>query len=118
MTALPGSLGTLPPYFLDSVSIPLRGAFATWLGWLVDPGRPLAVVRNADQDPDAAGGQRRSIPSVDAAALARACVLDIRQTSEFAAGHVPGARNIELGGPAAGWSDWSTATGSKLEVGA
>lgn len=106
-----------------SVSIPLRGVFATWLGWLVDPGRPLVVVRNPDQDPGevvwqalkigydqlagaftggmsawtAAGGQSESIPMVDAAALAGASVLDIRQASEFAAGHVPGARHIELG---------------------
>ena len=34
-----------------AVSIPLRAAFATWLGWIVDPDRPLVVVRGADQDP-------------------------------------------------------------------
>ena len=26
--------------------------FATWLGWLVDPDKPLVIVRDADQDPD------------------------------------------------------------------
>jgi hydroxyacylglutathione hydrolase len=35
-----------------SLSIQLRPAFATWLGWLADPNRPLVVVRNSDQDPD------------------------------------------------------------------
>jgi hydroxyacylglutathione hydrolase len=106
-----------------SVSIPLRGAFATWLGWLVDPGRPLVVVRNPDQDPDEVAWQALkigydrlageltdgmtawtsdgepvgSVPLVDAGAMAGAAVLDIRQAGEFVDGHVPGARHIELG---------------------
>jgi len=106
-----------------SVSIPLRGVFATWLGWLVDPDRSLVVVRAADQDPDeivwqarkigydgiagelggglaswtAAGRQVTRIPLVSADAVGAADVLDIRQAAEFAAGHVPGARHLELG---------------------
>lgn len=35
-----------------SVSIELRPAFATWLGWLTDPDRPIVVLRGSDQDPD------------------------------------------------------------------
>src|SRR5262249_58456234 len=34
-----------------SLAIPLRGAFATWLGWLVpDPGIPVVIVAGSDQD--------------------------------------------------------------------
>lgn len=106
-----------------SVSIPLRPVFATWLGWLVAANTPLIVVRNVDQDPaevlwqarkvgydqvvgelaggitswTGAGGATRSIPLVTAQGLASARVLDVRQDNEFAAGHVPGARHVELG---------------------
>ena len=105
-----------------SLSIPLRGVFATWLGWLVDPDRPLVVVRGADQDGDevvwkaltigyevagelagglpvwtAAGGSTSRIPLVTAEAVGGASVLDVRQVGEFASGHVPGARHVELG---------------------
>lgn len=34
-----------------AVSIPLRGQFATWLGWLVPDGVPLAFVLGDGQDP-------------------------------------------------------------------
>ena len=44
-----------------SVSIPLRPVFATWLGWLVPAGKPLLVVRNADQDPAEVLWQARKI---------------------------------------------------------
>src|SRR2546430_254337 len=39
-----------------SLAIPLRGAFATWLGWLVpDPATPLVIVAGLGQDlPEAA----------------------------------------------------------------
>src|SRR5260370_24532703 len=33
-----------------SLSNMLRPAFATWLGWLVSPGRPLIAVLDAGQD--------------------------------------------------------------------
>jgi hydroxyacylglutathione hydrolase len=104
-----------------SISIELRSAFATWLGWLVDPARPVVFVRDADQDPDeiiwqalkvgveqlaeltggfaawqAAGGQVRTLPLVDATVADATRVVDIRQHGEFAAGHIPGARNAEL----------------------
>ena len=106
-----------------SLSIPLRPVFATWLGWLVPADRPLVIVRNADQDPAeivwqarkvgydqmagelneglaswaAAGETIASIPLVTSEGLGGAWVLDIRQDSEFASGHVPGAHHIELG---------------------
>jgi len=111
-----------------SVSIPLRPAFATWLGWLVEADRPIVVVRNADQDPVEILWQARkvgydrivgeldgglaswtdaamptgAIPLVSAEGVEDAAVLDIRQDSEFAAGHIPGAAHVELGDLAAG----------------
>jgi hydroxyacylglutathione hydrolase len=107
----------------DALSIPLRPVFATWLGWLAPSDRPLVILRDEDQDPDeivwqaakvgydnlvgwvaggmngwrAAGGQVDRLPLVGAESLGDARVLDIRQTAEFAAGHVPGALHIELG---------------------
>jgi len=106
-----------------ALSIPLRPAFATWLGWLADVERPLVFVRDADQDPDeiiwqclkigyeriageldggiaawrAAGLPLTSNDTVPAEAVDTAALIDIRQDAEFAAGHIPGARNEELG---------------------
>ena len=98
--------------------------FATWLGWLLDASRPVVFVLDDDQDRhelvrqcltvgveilagELAGGyhdlgRRRAPERVDRADRARrtvdgATVLDVRQHDEFLAGHVPGARNIELG---------------------
>ncbi|MER7605877.1 MBL fold metallo-hydrolase [Nocardioides sp. NPDC127503] len=106
-----------------SVSIPLRPAFATWLGWLLPAAKPVVIVRDADQDPAEILWQARkighdhligeleggigawvqggrptgSIPLVNARHIGSASVLDVRQTSEFAAGHIPGAAHVELG---------------------
>ena len=106
-----------------SVSIPLRPVFATWLGWLVDAGTPIVVVRNSDQDPGeilwqarkvgydqlageleggvaswcAAGEPTTSIPVVTPGGVGDNAVLDVRQQSEFEAGHVPAAHHLELG---------------------
>jgi glyoxylase-like metal-dependent hydrolase (beta-lactamase superfamily II)/rhodanese-related sulfurtransferase len=113
-----------------SLANPLRPAFATWLGWLVDPARRLVVVRDENQDPNeilwqarkvglepvgelaggvqawiAAGHPTRTIPLVDAGRLEASAVLDVRQSAEFESGHVPSAHNVELGdlsGPPAG----------------
>jgi hydroxyacylglutathione hydrolase len=105
-----------------SLSIPLRDQFATWLGWLADPGRPLVFLLGQDQDPgdvvrqalkvgyeqlagelaggiaawNAAGLPLRRIQLVPAVA-AGGVVVDVRQDDEFAAGHLPGARHAELG---------------------
>jgi glyoxylase-like metal-dependent hydrolase (beta-lactamase superfamily II)/rhodanese-related sulfurtransferase len=109
-----------------SLSNALRPAFATWLGWLADPQRPLVVVLDAGQDRDelveaclkvgyddlageldggitawqAAGLATASIPLIEASEVVAADgrqVIDVRQASEWAAGHIPGAAHRELG---------------------
>jgi glyoxylase-like metal-dependent hydrolase (beta-lactamase superfamily II)/rhodanese-related sulfurtransferase len=106
-----------------SLSIALRPVFATWVGWLLDPSRPIVFVLDDDQDRhdlvrqcltvgvESLAGELRggfatwaaaelpiaSIPLVEPAALDGSAVLDVRQHDEFVTGHVPGARNIELG---------------------
>ena len=110
-----------------SLSIALRPVFATWLGWLVDPDRPVIIVRSQDQDPediawaaakvgfDALAGEldggfpawantaeAATASLIEAGRLVTgpevtAAVIDIRQASEYAAGHLPAAQNIELG---------------------
>jgi rhodanese-related sulfurtransferase len=110
-----------------ALSIPLRPQFATWLGWLVPPDVSLVVVRDPDQDTAdlvwqafkigyerfagelaggidtwiAAGQPMASTELVTADRIGGRAVLDVRQTAEYAAGHVPGARHIELGALAA-----------------
>jgi hydroxyacylglutathione hydrolase len=105
-----------------AVSIPLRPAFATWLGWLADPGQPIVFVLAPGQDRadlirqargigyehlagELAGGMDawaaaglpvRRIGLVQAADV-EGTVLDVRQDGEYQAGHVPGAQHIELG---------------------
>lgn len=106
-----------------SLSIPLRPVFASWLGWLADPERPLIVVRGDEQDPAEIAWQATKIgfdnivgelrggmdawtadeQDITATRLVRAeeinqqNVLDVRQVPEFAAGHVPGSTHVELG---------------------
>jgi glyoxylase-like metal-dependent hydrolase (beta-lactamase superfamily II)/rhodanese-related sulfurtransferase len=106
-----------------SLSIELRPVFASWLGWLVDPETPLVFVLDADQDRSAlvracldigyehlegelAGGidawhaakdPIATTPLVDPDAPLEGTLLDVRQHNEYAAGHVSGAINIELG---------------------
>jgi glyoxylase-like metal-dependent hydrolase (beta-lactamase superfamily II)/rhodanese-related sulfurtransferase len=105
-----------------SLSIPLREAFGTWLGWLADPARPLVFILGPGQDRgevvrqalkvgyehlagELAGGtgawqaaglplrRIRLVPAAEAAAP----VIDVRQAAEFTAGHLPGATHVELG---------------------
>lgn len=111
-----------------AVSIPLRDVFATWLGWTTEPQTPLLFVRDADQDPaeivwqalkigydnlvgelgggmtawQAAGLPVRNTALLDADQLDTRPVIDVRQRSEFAGGHLPGAANVELGALAEG----------------
>lgn len=107
-----------------AVSIPLRAQFATWLGWLVPPDSRIVVVRNDDQDladlawkavnigvEPLAGELLGGMDAWSAAGLPTAGVrlvhgaeidphrrvLDVRQDAEFVAGHIPGARHVELG---------------------
>ncbi|TCO17988.1 glyoxylase-like metal-dependent hydrolase (beta-lactamase superfamily II) [Kribbella steppae] len=101
-----------------ALSIPLRPAFASWLGWLAADDRPLIVVRRPDQDAeeiawqaakigynlvgelnggmDAWGGQTVRTRLIGPGDVGGA-ILDVRQDSEFHAGHLPHAQHIELG---------------------
>ncbi|MBT2523043.1 rhodanese-like domain-containing protein [Arthrobacter sp. ISL-28] len=111
-----------------SLSIALRPVFATWLGWLADPRRPVVIVCSSDQDPDdivwatakvgfdtLAGELDGGLPAwgdtttamasslIAAGRLVRgaeasASVIDVRQGTEFSAGHIADARNVELAG--------------------
>lgn len=115
-----------------SISIPSGSSFGTWLGWVVEPERPLVLVLDSPDDWDDAvrqalrighesvlghlrGGVRQWQESggpieaggrlnVDelAAAVDRGgpeapLVIDVRQLSEYAAGHVPGAIHVAAG---------------------
>ena len=106
-----------------ALSITLRPVFATWLGWLADPDRPVIIVRDRAQDSidiaweaakvgfdtlagELADGMSAWSGPVEKAQLVSAdqlaahpapTVLDIRQRGEYLAGHVPAARNLELG---------------------
>jgi hydroxyacylglutathione hydrolase len=105
-----------------ALSIELRPVFASWLGWLVEPDRRLIFVLGPDQDRSdlvrqclsigyehlageleggmtawrAAGMPEATIKIIRPDALGDN-VVDVRQRNEYAAGHVPGATNIELG---------------------
>jgi hydroxyacylglutathione hydrolase len=106
-----------------ALSIPFRPAFASWLGWLAPPDRPLIIVHSTHQQPAEIAWQAAKIGydnlagAIDGGMAAWAAsgqpvirtklarpneiasrrVLDVRQDSEFAAGHLPGATHIELG---------------------
>jgi glyoxylase-like metal-dependent hydrolase (beta-lactamase superfamily II)/rhodanese-related sulfurtransferase len=105
-----------------ALSIALRPVFESWLGWLVEPDRQLLFVLDDDQDRDElvrqclavgyeqlvgelAGGMdswRAAGMSEDTIELVgphemSPTVLDVRQDAEYRAGHVAGARHIELG---------------------
>jgi hydroxyacylglutathione hydrolase len=106
-----------------ALSIPLRDAFATWVGWLVPDDRPLVVVLDPDQDREdlirqclkvgyerlegelaggmaawrAAGLPEARIALADIADHTNGTVLDVRQQAEFTSGHLPGAHHVELG---------------------
>jgi rhodanese-related sulfurtransferase len=105
-----------------SLSIALRPAFASWLGWVVSQDRQLVFVLDRPQDRsdlvrqalgigyealagEVAGGfeaWRDAGRPVSATGFTRTPsvagpVLDVRQTAEFRQGHVNGAMAIELG---------------------
>ncbi|HZN76987.1 MAG TPA: rhodanese-like domain-containing protein [Micromonosporaceae bacterium] len=106
-----------------SVAIPLRAAFATWLGWLLRPDLPIVVVRNPGQNPadilwpalavgypnlagELAGGATAWVAAGGSLATTRLArpsevdsqiVVDVRQADEHASGHLPRAQLIELG---------------------
>ena len=104
-----------------TVSNTLRDVFGSWLGWLIGPDRPIVFVLEPDQDRselvrqcldvghehltgELAGGidawttsgrATSTLALVDANRLSRT-IIDVRQSNEFVAGHIPGARNVEL----------------------
>lgn len=106
-----------------ALSNPWRAQFATWLGWLVPRHQPVVFVSDDRVDRDdlvwsaltvgheelageLAGGMDawqaagRPIARTRLVAPPQADgqqVLDVRQRTEFAAGHVPGATHVELG---------------------
>jgi glyoxylase-like metal-dependent hydrolase (beta-lactamase superfamily II)/rhodanese-related sulfurtransferase len=108
-----------------ALSIALRPQFASWLGWLVNDAQALVFVLDEDQDRGELARQCRTIgydhlvgelaggmALWQAAGLAQAqlplvqveqldghsgVVLDVRQASEVANGHLPGAVTVELG---------------------
>jgi len=106
-----------------AVSIALRPAFASWLGWIAPAERPLVFVVAADQDErdlveqclkigyeNLVGVLAGGIDAWQAAGLPvstiairqvnedpQATPLDVRQANEWASGHIPGAQHVELG---------------------
>jgi glyoxylase-like metal-dependent hydrolase (beta-lactamase superfamily II)/rhodanese-related sulfurtransferase len=105
-----------------SISNMLRPVFGTWIGWVVAPDRPIVFVLDDDQPRDEAVRQSLDIGHEHLAGVLsggieawrasgrataqinligptelRANLVDVRQSDEFAAGHIPGATNIELG---------------------
>ena len=106
-----------------ALSIALRPAFASWLGWIVPAGRPLVFVRAPSQDgrdlveqclkigyENLVGELEGGIDAWRAAGLPVSTIalrpvneepqgtpLDVRQASEWNSGHIPGAKHVELG---------------------
>jgi glyoxylase-like metal-dependent hydrolase (beta-lactamase superfamily II)/rhodanese-related sulfurtransferase len=106
-----------------SLSIELRPVFPSWLGWLVEPETPLVFVLDRDQDRlalvracldigyehlegELAGGidawraariPLATTPLVEPDTALEGTLIDVRQRNEYAASHVAGAVNVELG---------------------
>jgi hydroxyacylglutathione hydrolase len=106
-----------------ALSIALRPAFASWLGWIVPAERPLVFVRAPDQDgrdlveqclkigyENLVGELDGGMGAWRAAGLPVSTIgirqvneevqgtpLDVRQANEWASGHIPGAQHVELG---------------------
>ncbi|MDP9208616.1 MAG: rhodanese-like domain-containing protein [Actinomycetota bacterium] len=123
-----------------AMSIALRPQFVSWLGWLVDDTQPLIFVLDEEQDRGELARQCRTIGydhllgelAGSMAAWRAAClpeaqlpvveveqlgdppgvVLDVRQASEVADGHLPGAVAVELGALAGDQQSAALPTGS------
>jgi hydroxyacylglutathione hydrolase len=114
-----------------SLSIPAGSSFGTWLGWVVQPDRPLVLLLDSPDDWDdairqalrvgyenvrghirggfptwiEAGGAVESNGRLTVDQLASRLsdgptaplVVDVRQASEYVAGHVPGSVHITAG---------------------
>jgi hydroxyacylglutathione hydrolase len=100
-----------------------RAQFATWLGWLVSRTTPIVFIADDGVDRDdlawaartigfdhlagelaggvaawqAAGREVATTLLVAAAAVEGRRIVDVRQRSEYVAGHAPGAIHVELG---------------------
>jgi hydroxyacylglutathione hydrolase len=121
-------------YVPGAISIPLRGQFATWLGWVVQPDVPIVIVRNPDQSPaeiiwpalnigyenlvgELAGGMPAwdrglwRVQLVDPGEVTGR-VLDVRQDSEYVSGHLPGAVHVELGDV----NEWAKTQADEVDV--
>jgi len=115
-----------------SISIELRPQFASWLGWTVPFGTPVVVVMDEDQDEAELVAQALTIgydqvlgrldggvPAWHADGRAVAMIpllgpgddrdgrqlVDVRQASEWKAGHVPGSLHAEAGSVVADLAD-------------
>src|SRR4029453_7276174 len=125
-----------------ALSIALRPAFASWLGWLVDDTQPLVFVLDDDQDRGELARQCRTIgydrlvgelaggmAAWRAADLSQAqlhvieaerldeqpgVVLDVRQASAGAAGHRPGAEAAAAPLRGAVAAEWAPLGGARL----
>ena len=110
-------------HITGALSIDLRPSFASWLGWLVPPDRPLIFVMGPKQDrrdlvtqclkigyENLLGELEGGVDAWRAAGLPlseialrqvnedlQGAPLDVRQASEWTGGHIPGARHVELG---------------------
>jgi glyoxylase-like metal-dependent hydrolase (beta-lactamase superfamily II)/rhodanese-related sulfurtransferase len=106
-----------------ALSIALRPALASWLGWILSAERPLVFVLSEDQDrrdlveqclkigyENLVGELEGGIDAWQAAGLPVSTIgirqvdeepqgapLDVRQASEWVSGHIPGAVHLELG---------------------
>ncbi|MGH7686251.1 MAG: MBL fold metallo-hydrolase [Candidatus Dormibacteria bacterium] len=107
-----------------ALSISLRMSFGTWLGWVVPENAQLVFVIDDDQDRTdlvrqalkvgyeniageleggiaawrAAGGSEQRVPLEPITTFeGGGPLIDVRQSSEYAQGHVPGAELHELG---------------------
>jgi hydroxyacylglutathione hydrolase len=115
-----------------SVSIPAGSSFGTWLGWVVEPDRPLILVLDDPADWDDAVRQALRVGYENVVGHLRGglvawleagrpvesngrltvhqlagrltggggdapIVIDVRQASEYAAGHVPGSLHMGAG---------------------
>jgi hydroxyacylglutathione hydrolase len=106
-----------------SLSIPWRAQFATWLGWLVSRDKPVVFVADDELDRDdlvwaaatigyerlvgelaggvgawqAAGGRLARTALLTPQQADGATLVDVRQRSEWDAGHLADATHVELG---------------------
>jgi len=105
-----------------ALSIALRPVFASWLGWLVEPDRPLLFVLDDGQDRAElvrqclavgyerltgelsggmaawrAGGQRESHLELLEPQDVATPIVDVRQREELVTGYVPESLHVELG---------------------